>query len=201
MTGLDSVLLRQRLARAGFAPALFRYHSTHRTIDEVAAELAACLRAAGPLVHVVGHSLGGVIALETFDRYPELPPGRVVLMGAPVQGAGAAHALASHALGRAILGPLGRSQLTGSRGRRWTHARELGLIVGTRAIGMGQFLARLPEPNDGTVALVETELPGASARVEHDASHIGMLFSSAVAGSVAHFLEHGRFAGPSPGMR
>lgn len=201
MTGLDSALLRQRLARAGFAPELFRYHSTNATIDEITAELADCIRAAGPVVHVVGHSLGGVIALETFDRHAELPPGRVVLMGAPVQGAGAARALGSHAIGRAILGPLARSQLTGSGGRRWTHARELGLVAGTRPIGLGQFLARLPAPNDGTVALEETELPGAAARVVHDASHVGMLLSSAVAASVASFLEHGRFTDAPHGMR
>jgi pimeloyl-ACP methyl ester carboxylesterase len=194
MATLDSALLRRRLAYAGFAPRLFRYHSTRSSLEEITAALAAELRAAGPQVHVIGHSLGGVIAFETFDRHADLPPGRVVLMGAPVRGARAAQSLARHAFGQAVLGPLAISQLAQPRERRWTVARELGLIAGSRSIGVGRYVARLPRPNDGTVALDETELPGALARVVHDSSHIGMLLSSAVATAVTEFLRHGRMS-------
>jgi hypothetical protein len=118
----------------------------------------------------------------------------VVLMGAPVRGARAAQSLARHAFGQAVLGPLAISQLAQPRERRWTVARELGLIAGSRSIGVGRYVARLPRPNDGTVALDETELPGALARVVHDSSHIGMLLSSAVATAVTEFLRHGRMS-------
>jgi pimeloyl-ACP methyl ester carboxylesterase len=193
MTGVDSELFRRRLARAGFLPAMFRYHSTRAPLEEIAARLAATIRASGPLVHVIGHSLGGVIALETYERHADLPPGRVVLMGAPVRGARAAGMLARNALGRQILGPLAMTQLAGRRDRRWTQARELGLVGGSRSFGLGRFFAPLPRPNDGTVALEETELPGAADRLVHDASHIGMLFSAPVAAAVARFLREGRF--------
>lgn len=194
MATLDSALLRKRLADAGFAPQLFRYHSTKSSLEQITAALAAQLRAAGPQVHVIGHSLGGVIAFETFDRHADLPPGRVVLMGAPVRGARAAQSLARFAFGQAVLGPLAISQLAQPRERRWTVARELGLIAGSRSIGVGRYVARLPRPNDGTVALDETELPGAHARAVHDSSHIGMLLSSAVATAVTEFLRHGRMS-------
>lgn len=194
MATLDSGLLRHRLAQAGFAPTLFRYHSTRSSLDDITAALAACLHAAGPRVHVIGHSLGGIVAFETFVRRPDLPAGRVVLMGAPVRGARAAEALARHAFGRAVLGPLALAELARPRERRWMLPRELGLIAGSRSIGAGRFLARLPTPNDGTVALDETDLPGASGREVHPASHIGMLLSSAVAESVVRFLSRGSFA-------
>jgi len=195
MTGLDSEILRSRLTRAGFAPSLFRYHSTNSTLADISAALAVHLRDCGPRVHVVGHSLGGVVALETFERHPDVPPGRIVLMGTPVRGARAALALARNPVGRAILGPLAIAELARDRERRWTQPRELGLIAGSRSIGLGRFLAKLPRPNDGTVAVDETTLPGAAGRVVHDASHIGMLFSSAVTESLLHFLNTGSFGG------
>lgn len=182
---------------------LFRYHSTRSSLAEITAALAAQLHGAGPQVHVVGHSLGGIVAFETFERHAGLPPGRVVLMGAPVRGARAAAAIARHPIGRAMLGPLATTELAGRRERRWTQARQLGLVAGSRSIGAGRFIARLPLPNDGTVALDETELPGATDRVVHDASHIGMLLSSEVAESVVHFLSFGGFtaAGSGTAMR
>ena len=60
-------------------------------------------------------------------------------------------------------------------------------------VGIGRVLTSLPLPNDGTVCLDETELPGATASLVLDVSHTGMLYSSAVAASVARFLELGRF--------
>jgi pimeloyl-ACP methyl ester carboxylesterase len=196
MTGLDSHVLRARLARAGFRPSLFRYHSSHMSLADIAGSLAATLRASGPKVHVVGHSLGGVIALETFLRHDDLPPGRVVLMGAPVRGARAASALAGHPLGRGLLGPLACAELGHPCERRWSKPRDLGLVAGTRSIGLGRFFASFEGPNDGTVALDETDLPGAVGRAVHDVSHIGMLFSSAVADSTVQFLMSGKFGGP-----
>jgi len=193
MTRLDSELLRVRLRRAGFTPSMFRYHSTHAPLAEITEALAETLRKAGPRVHVVGHSLGGIIALDTFLAHPNLPPGRLVLMGAPVRGARAAQALARHPIGQAILGPLALEELAGVRERIWSLEREVGLIAGSRSIGLGRFLADLPEPNDGTVAVDETELPGATGRVVHDVSHIGMLFSTPVSDSLLHFLAHGSF--------
>jgi len=193
MATLDSALLRKRLADAGFAPQLFRYHSTKSSLDEITAALAAQMRATGPQVHVIGHSLGGVIAFETFDRHADLPPGRVVLMGAPLRGARAAQSLARHAFGQAVLGPLAVSQLAQPRERRWTIARELGLIAGSRSIGVGRFMARLSSPNDGTVCVDETRLPGALAETAFHTSHLGMLLHPDVAHATVQFLRSGSF--------
>ena len=60
-------------------------------------------------------------------------------------------------------------------------------------MGLGRMVADLPVPNDGTVALVETEITGATDRCTFDVSHVGMLFSSQVADAVAQFLAHGSF--------
>ncbi len=193
MNGLESFLLRDRLESAGFAPSLFRYPSTQSLLPALTTALAARLRSFNGSVHLVGHSLGGLVALETLERERELPPGRVVLLGAPVQGSRAAGAVASWTFGPRLLGPLAVEELTRPRVRRWQQSREIGLIAGTRSAGLGRFFADLPAPNDGTVAVDETRLPGATAHKVHDVSHIGMLMSATVAKSLVEFLNTGSF--------
>jgi len=170
----------------------------HATLAEVTAALAGRLRSFDA-VHVVGHSLGGVIACETLAAAADLPPGRAVLMGAPVRGSRAARAVAGRWYGPPMLGALAMAELARERDCRWGGTRELCVIAGTRAAGLGRVFADLPQPNDGTVCLDETELPGATARVVHEVSHTGMLISTAVAKSVTEFLRHGRMTGAGSG--
>jgi pimeloyl-ACP methyl ester carboxylesterase len=193
MNGLESFLLRDRLKGAGFAPAVFRYPSMHASLAQVTAALAERLRAAGDTVHVVAHSLGGLVALETLAGEDDLPPGRVVLLGSPVQGSRAASAIARWSLGPQLLGPLAIAELARARDRRWRGTREIGLIAGSRSAGLGRVFADLPQPNDGTVCVDETDLPGATAHLVLDVSHTGMLLSGAVAAWTIGFLGTGRF--------
>jgi len=193
--------MRDRLAKAGFAPEVFRYPSMRAALDEVTAALAARLRSfAGP-VHLVGHSLGGVVVLETLEREGELPPGRIVLLGSPVQGSRTARSIAAWSVGPQLLGGLAVAELARARDRRWSLPREIGTIAGSRSVGLGRMFAALPLPNDGTVCVDETRLPGATAHLVQDVSHTGMLLSTAVVDSIASFLNDGRFGAGTPGMR
>jgi pimeloyl-ACP methyl ester carboxylesterase len=144
-------------------------------------------------VHVVAHSLGGSVTLETLARERDLPPGRVVLLGSPVQGSRAARAVASWSLGSQLFGALAVAQLARAHERRWDLPREIGVIAGSRSIGLGRLFAELPQPNDGTVAVEETRMPGASAHLVLDVSHLGMLWSQPVAGAAGRFLARGSF--------
>lgn len=198
MNGLESFLLRDRLKGAGFAPAVFRYPSLHASLAQVTASLAARLRAAGDAVHMVAHSLGGLVALETLQESRDLPPGRIVLLGSPVQGSRAARAIAGWSLGPQLLGSLAIAELARAHDRRWSGTHEIGLIAGSRSAGLGRVFADLPQPNDGTVCVDETDLPGATARIVLDVSHTGMLLSQAVAAATSRFLAHGSFEPETP---
>jgi pimeloyl-ACP methyl ester carboxylesterase len=194
MNGLESFLLRKRLAEAGFEPSVFRYPSTQGDIAGTAAALSVHMSefGNGP-VHLVGHSLGGLVILESFEAQRELPQGRVVLLGSPVQGSRAARAVAAWSLGPHLLGRLAAAELTRSTPRAWRAERELGIIAGSRSAGMGRLFAELPAPNDGTVAVDETQIAGAKEHVVHDVSHTGMLMSAVVADSLVKFLISGSF--------
>jgi pimeloyl-ACP methyl ester carboxylesterase len=180
----------------GFAPESFRYHSMHTSLREAAEGLAARIRPLGDRVHVVAHSLGGLVACEAFATHTDLPPGRAVLLGSPVRGARAAREVAARWYGPAMLGPLAVAELARERDCAWQNPREIGVIAGSRSVGIGKVFADLPVPNDGTVCVDETALSGASAHLVLDVSHTGMLLSSAVAAATVQFLQSGSF-GPS----
>jgi pimeloyl-ACP methyl ester carboxylesterase len=165
----------------------------HASLPEVTAALAARLRGFDSGVHLVAHSLGGLVALETLETELDLPPGRVVLLGAPVQGSRAATAIAGWSLGPTLLGSLAVAELARVRNRRWQQAREIGLIAGSRSAGLGRVFTDLPQPNDGTICVDETRLPGATEHVVLDVSHTGMLLSESVAYAAGRFFATGSF--------
>jgi pimeloyl-ACP methyl ester carboxylesterase len=195
MNGLETHWLRQRLTAQGFAAHAFSYRSLHADLPEVVTALEAQVRALPPPVHLVGHSLGGLMLLALFDRVPDLPHGRVVLLGSPVNGSCAATAVSRWPIGPAVLGRIALTELVGPRQRSWLHPRELGVIAGSTSAGMGRFVSDLPEPNDGTVAVEETRISGMKEHLILPVTHTGMLFSGEVAERTARFLATGRFDG------
>ena len=60
----------------------FGYSSVFGGPDVAVPQLLERLADAGPL-SLVGHSLGGLLALEALRRNPELPVQRVVCLGSP----------------------------------------------------------------------------------------------------------------------
>ena len=194
MNGLESFLLRDRLSRAGFVPSVFHYPSTRARIEMAADSLASTLRGFGEgPVHLVGHSLGGLVILEAFARHLGLPDGRVVLLGSPVRGSIAARAVAAWSIGPRILGQLAAESLVSPRARAWKRRQNLGVIAGALSAGFGRLVSVLPVPNDGTVAVDETRLDGMSDHLILPVTHTGMLLSTEVANRVARFLDHGKF--------
>jgi len=193
-TGREGFLLRRRLARSLSAETLaFGYPSVNATL---AANAAALGRYLGGLradtLHLVGHSLGGVVITRLFDDPPALPPGRVVLLGSPLNGSQAARGFARWPGAGRLLGHSMRDVLD-SAPRDWGGERELGVIAGVSPRGLGRFVARLEAPHDGTVTVAETLLPGTTDRIEMPVSHSRLVFSEPVARQVVAFLHDGRF--------
>ena len=193
--------LARSLGRAGFRPVLLAYRSMRGTPDEhVAAVVRRIASIPAHTVHIVGHSLGGVVALGYLAGDPDRRIGRVVLLGSPVAGSQAAHALgrwhgAGLFLGRSIAN--WQSEDHQRRRRQLDRRFCVGAIAGSRPLpsplGLTRFIVRLPAPNDGVVSVDETRLPGLSGHIVLPVSHSGMLISSRVARQVAAFLRLGHF--------
>lgn len=200
MPGVVMSYLKQHLERGhGFRAHLFSYASVRGTLDENAELLADFVTDLGAdVVHLVGHSLGGVVSLRMLALNDAAPPGRVVCLGSPLCGCRVATSLSRHSWGSPVLGKALAGGVLDGAASAWaarvTEKREVGIIAGTHSMGIGRLLTTFDEDCDGTVAVSETRLPGASDHICMHVSHMGMTMSRAVADQVAAFLEHGRFA-------
>jgi pimeloyl-ACP methyl ester carboxylesterase len=194
MTGLEMRLLRSRLAQCGFQTAQFRYRSLILPPEKNAVHLNEFLRGLeADVIHLIAHSLGGIVVTHLFEQFPIQRPGRVVMLGTPLKGSATAHAYYRFWPTRSLLG---RSTLQGLLGDRprWKGIRELGMIAGNRGIGIGQLtFGALDRPNDGTVAVDETRSTEINHHLTVPYSHFGMIFSKNVAMAVCHFLKEGEF--------
>jgi pimeloyl-ACP methyl ester carboxylesterase len=188
--------LAARLERAGFRCHIFSYMGASRPLEVHAERLARCAREIGP-AHFVGHSLGGLLVMETLGRHPEIAAGRVVLLGTPARGCYAGRRIARYRVGRWLFGHSAEywpERYPGSGpAARWTRSEALGIVAGSLPLGLGRLFGRLPGVNDGAVRLEETGVEGMAGRVVLRVGHSAMLVSAKVAAQVAAFLSDGKF--------
>jgi pimeloyl-ACP methyl ester carboxylesterase len=197
LTGLEGGILRKRLAKDLNAETrAFSYASVRSSVSANAQALGKFLRdLRADTLHLVGHSLGGLVILKLFEsgEGDQLPPGRIVLLGSPLSGSQAARNLARLPFGKHILGRGVHEELLTPRERRWDGQRELGLIAGSLSMGLGRLVGTHGAPSDGTVFVDETRLAGASQHLVLKVSHTGLPFSPHVARQTGAFLRSGTF--------
>src|SRR5262249_16138001 len=173
----------------------FRYSAAASRMGSITASLADFVRElAAPEVHFVGHSLGGLVIHRFLERFPEQPPGRVVFLGTPSVASRAAEHAARFAPIAHLMGQSVAEELLQPRERRWSLPRALGIVAGTQPLGFGRLLAHFREPNDGTVAVSETRMTGATDDISVRGSQLGMLVSARVAHETGRFLTCGHFS-------
>jgi len=196
MPGEESLVLGHRLGQEfGLSLHSFRYSAAFSTVKTTTERLAAFVRdLEAPRVHFVGHSLGGLIIHRLFERFAAQPAGRAVFLGTPCVASRAAQQASRFAPVAHLMGHSAAEELLQSHERRWSHANELGIVAGTQPLGVGQLLAHFAEDNDGTVAVSETRMPGATDHITLPVSHLGMLLSARVAHQTGLFLTQGRFS-------
>lgn len=199
MPGAEMLLLKRWLEKGGeFTCHTFSYPSVKSSLQENSRLLYESLRGIdSEELHLVGHSLGGIVALRMLATHSDAPPGRVVCLGSPLCGSRAAGALLSHRWGRSIIGATLGEGAVDEPASTWATevaaSREIGVIAGTVPVGMGRLLVQFDGDNDGTVAVAETRLPGASDHLSMPVNHTGLVTSADVAKQVLAFLRSGRF--------
>jgi alpha-beta hydrolase superfamily lysophospholipase len=195
MNGTESLFLRRRLQKQlGIPVHAFHYRSVTATIADATAGLQQLVRELAPkTLHLIAHSLGGLVVYRWLEQFPDQPPGRVVFLGVPALASQTAVTVARRAWARTPLGRCIAEEYLTERSRRWTANRELGIIAGTHAVGLGRLFVKFDEDSDGTVAVSETRLPGATDLVTLPVSHTGMVLSARVAREAATFFQTGRF--------
>ncbi len=194
MTGVELYLLRKRLTAVGFRTFQFSYRSRTESLDKNCERLAAFLKnVPGDRIHLVGHSLGGVLILNLLERYQSVRVGRAVCLAPPLKGSIAARALAFSFVGNYLFGS-SVAYFVREKGVVPCSAHQrVGVIAGDLPLGLGRFVGDVPYPNDGTIAVKETELQGIKDHIVLHVSHFSVLVSRTAANQVLHFLRFGSF--------
>jgi len=194
MPGAETWLLRKRLAAQGYAAYVFRYRTVSDGLERNAELLDAYLeQLRAETIHLVGYSLGGVVSVETLRGHRPQRLGRLVCLGAPLNGSATARALRRLPLGGTLLGRSMTELVEAGGLAPWRGSVEIGVVAGDLGVGLGRVLGALQGPNDGTVAVDETRLDGLTDHIVRHVSHTTMLFSRVVAEDTLHFIRHGRF--------
>jgi len=184
----------------GYRTLRFGYPSVRGTLSQNAQRLrrfiaTQCASNTSGCIHLVGHSLGGLVILEMLRQGADPFLRRVVLLGTPSLDSHCARRLAATAgmsilLGRSIGEWLARAPDTAAAPPA---DMTIGVLAGTRSVGLGRVVPGLPRPNDGVVTLAETRLPGAADFIALPVAHSEMLASPRCAAQIAAFLGTGRF--------
>jgi pimeloyl-ACP methyl ester carboxylesterase len=187
------------LRRAGYRPLALGYASRswplERIVDTLAARIATDNH--GAPFHIVGHSMGALVAQALIARHRPDGLGRVVMLGPPLAGSEWVALLRRAGLERLVLRRAGdllhperSAALAAMLG---TVDYPLGIIAGDRALD--PLLPRLvfPRANDGKVAVAATHVAGQADHIVLPVSHTLMLWNREVHRQIVAFLQMGHF--------
>lgn len=192
--GVVMSLMKRRIERCGYRARCYSYPSMSCTLNDNAERLARyCGGIAASRLHFVGHSMGGLVVLRMLEAARPFTAGRVVLAGTPYGGSYAARRLMRLPGGRKLLGCC-LPEWFGRERRDVPAHRDIGVIAGRVGVGLGRIVApEMTWPNDGVVAVSETQFPGMRDHIVLNVNHTGMLLSRAVAEQACAFVRYGRF--------
>jgi pimeloyl-ACP methyl ester carboxylesterase len=197
VNGHEMVVLRSRMKRLGYGVRQFHWRSITGSLEQNLERFAKFTAGTeADTLHVVGHSMGGVLARLLFERAPDPRPGRIVAIGSPLTDCwtgrrfGALHPKLPWLAGRTM-----QDYLAKEIDPVWRGSRDFGVLAGTYPVGIGSLFPDLPSPSDGVVLWDETKLLGIAGHATFRLNHFAMLFSRRCTAAVARFLERGDFIG------
>jgi len=178
--------IAKHLRNEGYQVYRFGYKTTTRSFDFNMQKLTAFVNSRKEnTVHLVVHSLGGILAMRSLPMIRK--EGKLIMLGSPVNGATVARAMgkkrwtawmlkhATEPLENGVVDP--------------TTFRKSMMIAGTsNSIGIARLVTKLPEPNDGTVALIDTQASWININTTEKTNHFRMLFHKNIKRKIARFL-------------
>jgi len=162
------------------------------------AEIAPIV-ADGGTIHLVGYSMGGLLARAYLHRYRPEGLGKLVQLAPPNQGSEVADAFRPYRWFRWLYGPAGSELGTDQKAIRSLFGPvtyPLGILAGTKCLD--PLCARfLPRPHDGKVSVERTKLEGMQAHRTVHATHTFFPTHPEVIAETLYFLRHGDFRPPA----
>ena len=150
-------------------------------------------------VHFIGYSMGGLLVRTILNKYEPKHLGRVILIGAPINGSEIADLFHDNFFYKKLIGPAGQEIRTLDNVSKELNKNnyELGCIASTLngiwkiIYPISYFL--LPEKNDGIVSLTSTQINGIKNSIVISCAHFFLPFSKKVNNHIVSFLKTGNF--------
>lgn len=198
--------LERAFAGAGYRTLNLDYPARRLPLAELVEVVRPAVAAfAGEVerLHLVTHSMGGLLARALLTRGRPANLGRVVMLGPPNGGSEVADALRRRAAYRRILGPAGLELTTERdadlRALLGSVDYPLGIIAGDRSLYPLASWLLLPGANDGRVTVARTRVAGMTDHVTLHATHALMMRNRRVVRQALHFVRNERFLAPGEG--
>jgi triacylglycerol lipase len=197
-------LMERALSEAGYKVLNVDYPSRSASVSElaeVAVEKAVddCQRAGAAKIHIVTHSLGGILVRSYLSHHSITNLGRVVMLGPPNQGSEVVDKLGSLSIFRIINGPAGSELGTGTNStpnRLGAPNFCVGIIAGDRSINWINSMMILGR-DDGKVSVERTKLEGMKDHIVIHATHPFLMRNKTSIRQTIHFLRNGQFDRPA----
>ena len=191
MSAFSMRFIGNQLAKKGWEVIYYDYSSMFTDFEQNVDRLYALWQKyKSDDTHLIGHSLGGLLVLAMMNKYHLKNLPRTVLMGCPINGSAVVKKMLPTMIGKAMLGKSALALLAGGED---IQSNRIGVIIGTRGIGMGHMIQRLPKPHDGVVASEEAEFTNAEDRIQLPVTHASMLISRKVSDAIDRYLCSGGF--------
>ena len=183
----------------GYDTLNLTYPSRRQSLTEIANHIAPAVdtfAARAGQLHIITHSMGGLVARALIAQHRPANWGRVVMLAPPNRGSEVADRLQNAWVYRRVLGPAGQQLVTRRGGTASDIFGEtdfdLGIIAGTRSIYPVPANV-LPRPNDGLVSVNATRDARATDHLSLPISHPMMVLSPRIIHQCLTFLRDGRF--------
>ncbi len=192
--------LQAELIKAGFLVAKIDYPSRKKPVEELSGPainqgLKQCEEQGAKKIHVVTHSMGGILFRHYVQTHGAENFSRTVMLAPPNKGSEAVDALRDVPGFQFLNGPAGLQMGTDSNSLPLKLGRamsDIAIIAGTFSINL-VLSTYLPDPDDGKVSVESSKLEGMCAHLQVHVSHPFIMENEEVMPEIISYLQTGKF--------
>jgi pimeloyl-ACP methyl ester carboxylesterase len=187
--------MQEALEQAGYLAIAFDYPSGHVDVHEAAGYLRSVIASLEGIeeIHLVAHSLGGLVIRAYAAEDPDPRVKRLVMLGVPNKGAELADLLKTNPVFRMVTGPAGQQLTTDPEGLIASlpvPPFEFAVFAGGRGNENG-YNPLIPGDDDGTVAVESALLEGAGEAAVFPCRHFSLPTNEEIIERTIQFLRGG----------